>query len=340
MQNSGRALPVGWFQVGWSHELPRGGVRPLRYFGEDLVLCRYESGEIGLFDAYCPHMNAHIGYGGSVEGESLVCPYHGWQFDRGGCNSLVPYSDRVNRSRCLRVWPVVEVGGSLILAWHSPDGSAPTFDPPGVDVLPGLGSADFFGIGPETSRRYEALPMRTEFVSENTVDMSHFRFVHETPYVGTIVELEPLDHRLCVRFSMPMKLYEAGGGGKVVDAMTEVVNWGLGLIVIRFADDAMLLQAQTPVDDTMCDVMLTMMLPRGGSEGDAPAGEQLARIKMGWRQVENDIVIWTHRRAGVKSHLIAEEVAPFKTFTTWSSQFFPDIAASAVNAVSSREAVS
>jgi hypothetical protein len=28
---------TGWFMVGWSLELPIGEVRPLHYFGEDLV---------------------------------------------------------------------------------------------------------------------------------------------------------------------------------------------------------------------------------------------------------------------------------------------------------------
>ena len=35
-----RGHPTGWFQIAWSHEITPGGVRPLRYFGEDLVLYR------------------------------------------------------------------------------------------------------------------------------------------------------------------------------------------------------------------------------------------------------------------------------------------------------------
>jgi nitrite reductase/ring-hydroxylating ferredoxin subunit len=322
LQSSVGALPAGWFQVGWSHELDRGDVRPLRFCGEDLVLCRYDSGEIGLFDAYCPHMGAHIGYGGTTDGETLVCPYHGWRFDRGGCNTHVPYSDRVNRSACLRLRHVSEVGGAVIVAWYSPDGGAPSFDAPDVSALPGLADPGFFPVGPDTTRRYDSLPMRVGFVSENTVDMSHFRFVHETPYEANIIELEPLDHRLRVRFSMPMKLYGSDGSGEIIDALTDVTNWGLGLILIRFADGSMQLQAQTPIDDTLCDVMLTMIMPRGASNTDTLSREHMARLKMAWRQVENDIVIWTHRRPGMQARLVAEEVAPFKTFAAWSNQFY------------------
>jgi nitrite reductase/ring-hydroxylating ferredoxin subunit len=317
-----QTLPAGWFQIGWSHEVQRGDVRPLRFFGEDLVLCRYESGEIGLFDAYCPHMNANIGFGGATVGDTLVCPYHGWRFDRAGCNTLIPYSDRLNRSKGLRVWNVQEVGRSIILAWYSPDESSPTFDPPDTSALPGLGDPAFYEIGPSSSRHYANLPMQVDFVSENTVDMSHFKFVHETPEIGTMLQLDPIDHRLRVQFSMPMKLYRSDGGGGIEDAVTEVTNWGLGLIMGQFADGSVLLQAQTPVDDTLCDLMLTMVLPRNDSETTEPTGNQVARIKMAWRQVENDIVIWTHRRRGSKTRPIAEEVAAFKTFATWKRQFY------------------
>ena len=33
-------IPNGWFQVEWSHELKAGDVKPLKYFGKDLVLFR------------------------------------------------------------------------------------------------------------------------------------------------------------------------------------------------------------------------------------------------------------------------------------------------------------
>jgi 3-ketosteroid 9alpha-monooxygenase subunit A len=317
-----RALPTGWFQVGWSHELQRGEARPLRFFGQDLVLCRYESGEVGLFDAYCPHMSAHIGFGGKTVGDTLVCPYHGWRFDQAGCNTHIPYSSRNSRTTPLRRWNVTEVGGSIIFAWHSPDGAGPGYDAPGTADMPGLGEPTSCAVGPDTSRRYAGLPMLVDFVSENTVDMSHFMVVHETPAIGSILQLDPVDHRLRVRFSMPMKLYRPDGGGSIVDSVTDVTSWGLGLVLAQFADGATLIQAQTPVDDTTCDVMMTAVLPRGDSGAGVPTGEQLARFKMACRQVENDIVIWEHRRPGAQAHLVPEEVAPFKAFTKWKRQFY------------------
>ena len=55
---------TGWFMVGWSAEFPRGEVRPLRYFGEDLVAYRNDAGELHVLSGHCRHLGAHIGHGG------------------------------------------------------------------------------------------------------------------------------------------------------------------------------------------------------------------------------------------------------------------------------------
>ncbi|MCB1004552.1 MAG: Rieske 2Fe-2S domain-containing protein, partial [Acidimicrobiales bacterium] len=61
-------IPYSWYQVAWSDELPVGGVRPLYYFATDLVLWRDDDGTAHLQDAICPHLGAHLGHGGHVEG--------------------------------------------------------------------------------------------------------------------------------------------------------------------------------------------------------------------------------------------------------------------------------
>ena len=62
--------PRGWFVVAESHELGDEGVTKMRYFGRDFVLYRGASDQPHALDAYCPHLGAHLGVGGKVEGES------------------------------------------------------------------------------------------------------------------------------------------------------------------------------------------------------------------------------------------------------------------------------
>jgi phenylpropionate dioxygenase-like ring-hydroxylating dioxygenase large terminal subunit len=58
--------------VGWSPEFPIGEVRPLHYFGEDLVAYRDEGGELHVMEAHCKHLGAHIGHGGIVVGDCAL----------------------------------------------------------------------------------------------------------------------------------------------------------------------------------------------------------------------------------------------------------------------------
>ncbi len=39
-------IPNGWFGMEWSSKLGEGEVKPLQYFGEELVLFRTRSGEV------------------------------------------------------------------------------------------------------------------------------------------------------------------------------------------------------------------------------------------------------------------------------------------------------
>ena len=104
-------LPSGWFQVARLDELEPGAVKPLRYFNRDLVLFRGASGAVQLLDAHCPHLGAHLGHGGRVEGDEIVCPFHAWQFDGAGRCTKIPYSDKIPRQAALTPWTTVEKKG-------------------------------------------------------------------------------------------------------------------------------------------------------------------------------------------------------------------------------------
>ena len=51
--------------------------------------------EAAVLDAFCPHMGAHLGFGGEVVGNSIKCPFHGWSFDREGKCQRIPYTSRL-----------------------------------------------------------------------------------------------------------------------------------------------------------------------------------------------------------------------------------------------------
>ena len=105
--------PRGWFVVAFTDELPAGEVRPLKYFGQHLVLFRTEGGEAKVLDAYCPHLGAHLGQGGVVEGETLRCPFHAWRFDGSGQCTEIPYATKIPPKAKVPCWSVREVNGMV-----------------------------------------------------------------------------------------------------------------------------------------------------------------------------------------------------------------------------------
>lgn len=78
-----RPYPTGWFAVCFSHEVAPGAVRTVPFVGGEIVLYRTGSGVLRAVNAYCPHLGAHLGHGGRVNGESLVCPFHGFAYGTG-----------------------------------------------------------------------------------------------------------------------------------------------------------------------------------------------------------------------------------------------------------------
>ena len=54
-------FPRGWFMIAQSAELTHKPL-PLRFLGRDFALYRgMASGKVVLLDAYCPHMQTHLG---------------------------------------------------------------------------------------------------------------------------------------------------------------------------------------------------------------------------------------------------------------------------------------
>ena len=88
-------IPFGWYVVDYSNELKPGDVKAVRYFAQDQVLFRTESGEVSMLDAYCPHLGAHLGHGGIINGECIECPFHAWRWKTDGKIGEIPYAKNI-----------------------------------------------------------------------------------------------------------------------------------------------------------------------------------------------------------------------------------------------------
>ena len=187
---------TGWFMIGWSAEFSASEVRPLRYFGEDLVAYRDESGGLHVLSGHCRHLGAHIGHGGKVVGDCVECPFHGWRWGPDGTNRYIPYQpDRPNKALRLRVYPVREQYG-CVFVWHQPDGKEPQWEMP--DLFHKFPQFDtdpdaYYRPYPEFSRRAEHEPVHPQIVAENGPDSAHFHYVHGATVTPVCLNWEAVD---------------------------------------------------------------------------------------------------------------------------------------------------
>jgi hypothetical protein len=90
-------------------------VRPVRLFGENLVLFRDEKGRYGLVGRSCPHRGTDLAYG-RLEDGGLRCAFHGWLFDvTGQCleTPAEPEGSKLCANIRHKAYPVVEKNGIL-----------------------------------------------------------------------------------------------------------------------------------------------------------------------------------------------------------------------------------
>jgi 5,5'-dehydrodivanillate O-demethylase len=81
----GELLRRYWHPVAAVEELEERPTRPVRIFGEDLVLFKCGEDGYGLIDRYCAHRLTDLAFG-MVEDCTLRCPRHGWAYsDAGVC---------------------------------------------------------------------------------------------------------------------------------------------------------------------------------------------------------------------------------------------------------------
>ena len=80
---------MAFVKVASLHELPPGRARIIRAEGESIALFNL-GGEIVALGNVCPHEGDSLGEG-TVEGDIVICPGHGWEFDlRSGACMTIP----------------------------------------------------------------------------------------------------------------------------------------------------------------------------------------------------------------------------------------------------------
>ena len=302
-------MPFGWFKVAMPSDIPPAELVTRRFFGTELVLWRDAHGEVVCQEAYCPHLGAHLGVGGTVEGSCVRCPFHGWAYSADGDNVEIPYAPRPNRKAKLRTFPAREHAG-VVFAWYHPDAVEPLWD---LMDIPEHGDPDY------SEYQLFDFTIRTciQEMSENGFDHAHFQFVHSHPKVGTV---EKIDFQGYDRTVLTSQKFPTSKGP--IDARIDIYGRGPGVAVTRYRGliDASLLGCSTPIDEETTHLSFLFTL-RNPDEDEHVANIARAFVRSVTSEVGQDIPIWENKRYQ-PSPALAPSEKPITQFRSWFKQFY------------------
>ncbi|HKT82299.1 MAG TPA: Rieske 2Fe-2S domain-containing protein [Solirubrobacterales bacterium] len=179
------ALRHCWQPVARMEDLRHGPQRAV-LLGEALAVFLTEGGAPAVVSDRCAHRGASLSMG-KVEGNSIQCPYHGWEWAGadGSCTRIpsLPNQEQIPPRARVPAFPVREQWG---LVWTVLE--EPVSEPPG---LPWFDPEEWtWGHG----EPFE-LPVGLGLMIENFRDVSHFAFVHQATLAGMPEVIEPLEPR-------------------------------------------------------------------------------------------------------------------------------------------------
>jgi len=314
-------FPYGWFPALLSNELAPSEVRPLRYFGRDLVVWRGQDGVARMLDAHCRHLGAHMGHGGRVSGSLLECPFHAWRYDGEGVVQEIPYAQTIPqrlRNPCDRQWPVTEAN-RMIWFWYHPDGLAPLWE---VEAFREATDPDWTDYSIHEWRVFNSL----QNMAENAVDVAHFRFVHGTATFPTSEMIWDGVRRTSIidaGLDTPRGRVEARITARMI---------GPGQSATRFTGiaETLLIAAITPVEKDEVRVRFCFTQPRAQTDGVSAMMAQ-GFIREVCRQLDQDKVIWDRQRYLAKP-IICDGDGPILRFRQYYRQFYAEWADTGVAA--------
>lgn len=317
-------FPRGWFMIGESGEVGASPV-PLRYFGQDLVAYRGESGAAYVVEAYCPHMGAHLAKnttsyivrdGEQIEGESIRCPFHGWRFGADGACNHIPYSDFVPRAAKLRTFPVVERAG-IIWVWHDSEGGEPDFP------LPEFGGHwDEPGWVRWKIDHMGDLDVHPIEIVDNMADFGHFVPIHGAKDWAYFAN-EFKDH-------VVHQYYAAGHRTLTLnpeDVLT-LDTWYTGPSILQSemqgTFDSFIMIARTPIEDGRTRVWHGLMVQV--NDGSTPITDELRAAAVQYQEgsrlaLAQDVEIWQNKRACINPMVVPSD-GPYGKLRSWYRQFY------------------
>ncbi len=173
-----------WYVAGWSKDYEQK-LRAQMVLGEKIVFYRQgDNKPVALEDA-CPHRKLPLSMG-QLNGDRVVCGYHGLTFDcSGACVEAPTQRDNIPKRAVVKSYPVEDRYGLLWIWMGDADKANPDeiFHIPNYDN-PAWGATDGGSLH---------LGCNYLWMADNLLDPSHVAWVHVTSFAGAGTDDAALD---------------------------------------------------------------------------------------------------------------------------------------------------
>ncbi|MFD5648707.1 Rieske 2Fe-2S domain-containing protein [Streptomyces sp. NPDC127039] len=157
-----------WYVAAYGREVGRE-LLGRTVLGEPILLYRTEDGRAVAMSDRCVHRRFPLSQApGRLDGDSVVCGYHGFTYEPDGRCVFVPGQQRVPRTARLQTWHVIEQD-SFVWVWMG-DREPGTTRPPRA---PWLDSADYTVVS-----GMEPIDGGYGLLVDNLMDLSHETYLH------------------------------------------------------------------------------------------------------------------------------------------------------------------
>jgi phenylpropionate dioxygenase-like ring-hydroxylating dioxygenase large terminal subunit len=162
-----------WYVAAYGREVGRE-LLARTICGEPIVFYRSEDGQPVALSDRCVHRRFPLSKS-NLDGNRIVCGYHGFTYDTGGTCVAVPGQKRIPCTARVPSYPVVEQD-SFVWVWI---GDADRAGETTIPRAPWLNQEGWTAID-----GMEYLPARYDLLVDNLFDLSHETYLH-AGYIGT-----------------------------------------------------------------------------------------------------------------------------------------------------------
>jgi phenylpropionate dioxygenase-like ring-hydroxylating dioxygenase large terminal subunit len=180
-----------WYMACLLAELKEQNPLKKKILGQELVIFRTESGKIGVVEDRCCHRNVNLSLG-YIQGESIKCAYHGWEYNTEGactCIPSLPESGTIPRTARIERFPV-QVKYQAVWVWLGDEALKDSV------ALPPMHEMEEWPMVYNYHMVNAGLPL----VAESLIDAYHINHVHRNSiktFMGNLYG-EVVDFRLQV----------------------------------------------------------------------------------------------------------------------------------------------